>query len=101
MGNRWNQGLVVTALELAQAESNAARQVNATVDALWREEKCSHAQREKTAHSIQLVMENFNSFCVTSGNSKINAINNLLRDFKVNMLCGCKTQVDWRMVPQD
>ncbi len=101
MHNRWNQGLVVTTLELAQAESNAARQVNATVDALWREEKCSHAQREKPAHSIQPIMENFNSFCVTSGNSKINAINNLLRDFKVDMLCGCKTQVDWRMVPQD
>jgi hypothetical protein len=46
-------------------------------------------------------MENFNSLRVTLGNSKINAINNLLRDFKVDMLCGCKTQVDWRMVPQD
>ena len=46
-------------------------------------------------------MENFNSLRVTSGNSKINAINNLLRDFKADMLCGCKTQVDWRMVPQD
>jgi hypothetical protein len=40
-------------------------------------------------------------FIATSGNSKINAINNLLRDFKVDMLCGCKMQVDWRMVPQD
>ncbi len=46
-------------------------------------------------------MENFNSLHVTSGNSKINAINNLLRDFKVNMFCGCKTQVDWGIFPQD
>ncbi len=26
-------------------------------------------------------------------------MNNLCRDFKVDMLCGCETQVDWRMVP--
>ncbi len=46
-------------------------------------------------------MENINSLRVTSGNSKISAINNLLQDFKEDMLCGCKTRVDWRMVPQD
>jgi hypothetical protein len=91
----------VTASELAQAEINAARQVNASVDALCREEKYGPAPQEKAAHSIQLVIENFNSLRITSGNSKINAINNLLRDFKVNMLCGCKMQVYWRMVPQD
>jgi hypothetical protein len=101
MGSRQNQGLVVTALELAQAESNAAQQVNVSVDALWKEEKYDHAPREKPAHSIRPVIENFNSLCITSGNSKINAINNRLRDFKVNILCGCETQVDWRMVPQN
>ncbi len=45
-------------------------------------------------------MENFNSLCVTSGNSKINAINNLCRDFKVDILCGCETQVNWHQVPE-
>jgi hypothetical protein len=45
-------------------------------------------------------MENFNSLCFTSGNSKINAINNLCRDFKVGILCGCETQVDWHQVPE-
>jgi hypothetical protein len=98
---RQNHSLEVTALELAQTESATARQVNALVNALWREEIYGYAPREKLAHSICIVMENFNSLRVTSGNSKINAINNLLRDFKVDMLCGCKTQVDWRMVPQD
>jgi hypothetical protein len=98
---RQNHSLEVTALELAQAESAAARQVNALVDALWREEIYGHAPREKPAHSICIVIENFYSLWVTSGNSKINAINNLLQDFKVDMLCSCKTQVDWRMVPQD
>ncbi len=45
-------------------------------------------------------MENFNSLSVTLGDSKINALNNLCQDFKVDMLCGCKTQVNWSMVPQ-
>ncbi len=98
---RQNHSLEITALELVQAESAAARQVNASVDALWREEKYGHAPREKPVHSMCIVMENFNSLRVTSGNSKINSINNLLQDFKVDMLCGCKIQADWRMVLQD
>jgi hypothetical protein len=35
-----------------------------------------------------------------SGNAKVNAINNLGRHFKVGVLCRCKTQVNWSMVPQ-
>ena len=46
-------------------------------------------------------MENFNSLGILSGNAKITAINNLCRDFKVDILCGCETQIDWRMVPQE
>jgi hypothetical protein len=61
MRSKWNQGLVVTALELTQAKSNATQQVNASVDALWREEKYGHAPQEKSAHFIQLVMEDCNS----------------------------------------
>jgi hypothetical protein len=68
--------------------------------AFSREEKYGYTPREKPAHSIRIVMENFNSLCISSGNAKVNAINNLCRDFKVDILCGCKTQVDWQMVPQ-
>jgi hypothetical protein len=45
-------------------------------------------------------MENFNNLCILLGNANITAINNLCRDFKVDPLCGCKTQIDWRQVPQ-
>ncbi len=38
--------------------------------------------------------------CVTSGNSKINAVDQLCKDFKVNHLCNCETQVDWQQVPK-
>jgi hypothetical protein len=90
----------MTASQLVQAKSTAVRQVTASVDVLWRNKKYGHAPREKPAHSVRIVMENFNSLGVTLGNSKINALNNLCRDFKVNMLCGWKTQVNWSMVPQ-
>jgi hypothetical protein len=95
-----NLGLVITALQLAQAESAAVRQVAASAEELWKSEKCGHAPREKPAHSIRIMMENFDSLCVTSGSAKINAINGLCQDFKINLLCGCETQVDWRMVSQ-
>jgi hypothetical protein len=55
----------------------------------------------RSRHILYAIMENFISLQVTSGNSKINAINNLTSNFKVDMLCGCEPQVDWKMVPQD
>jgi hypothetical protein len=75
--NKRHLSIVVTASHLAQAESTAVHQVTASVDALWRNKKYGHAPREKPAHLVCLVMENFNSLSVTLGNSKINALNNL------------------------
>ncbi len=79
----------------------AQNQVMNASSALVRDKKHGYAPREKPTHSIQIVMENINSLNVVSGNAKVNAINNLCHDFKVDILCGCETQVDWRMVPQD
>jgi hypothetical protein len=62
--------------------------------------KYGHAPQEKPSNSIRIVMENFNSLCVTSGNKKITTINNLCHNFKFDVLCGCKTQIDWRIVPR-
>jgi hypothetical protein len=84
----------VAAIKHAQAESSTLHQVNDSISKIWKEEKYSHAPCKKPDHSIRIVMENFNSLCVNLGNSNINAINNLCRDFKVDILCGCKTQVD-------
>ena len=100
LSRRNNPMLTVMAIELAQAESLSLRQVNESISKTWKEEKYGHTPRKKPDHSISIVMENFNSLCVTSGNSKINAINNLCRDFKVDILCGCETQVDWCQVPE-
>ncbi len=91
--------ILVTARQLTQAECAAFRQVVKTVSSLWDIDKYGHATCTKPVHSIRIVMENFNSLCMTSGNSKINAVINLCKDFKVDLLCGCKTQVDWRQVP--
>jgi hypothetical protein len=96
---RHDPTIEVTALQLAQAEGYAFREVSCALSNFWNDDKYGHAPQEKPSDSIRLVMENFNSLCVTSGNKKITAINNLCRDFRVDLLCGCKTQVEWRMVP--
>ncbi len=56
--------------------------------------------RKKPAHTIRIAMENFNSLCVMSGNVKITALNNMCREYKVDILCGCETQIIWQQVPQ-
>jgi hypothetical protein len=86
--------------EMAQAEATVLNEVTNASAVFSRDEKYGYAPREKPAHSICIVMENFNSLRKSSKNAKVNAINNLCRDFKVDILCGCKTQVDWQMVPQ-
>jgi hypothetical protein len=91
---RTNTGIVVTVHQLAQAEGIAMRQVTTTMTETWRKKKYGHAPREKPAHLIRIAMENFNSLRISSGNAKITPINNLCWDFKVDLLCGCKTQID-------
>jgi hypothetical protein len=97
---RKDTGIAVTAHQLAHAKNIASRQVTSTNTEVWKNEKYGHAPQEKPKHLIQIVMENFNSLCMLSGNAKITAINNLCRDFKVDLLCGCETQIDWQQVPQ-
>ncbi len=79
----------VTALQLAQAQSNALRQVETTWTSLEATSKYGHAPRLKPDHTIRIAMKNFNSLCVMSGNAKITAVNNMCRKFNVDILCGC------------
>ncbi len=74
---RHDPTIEVTALQLAQAEGSAFQEVSCALSKFWNGNKYSHAPREKPSDSIRLVMENFNSLCVTFGNKKITAINNL------------------------
>ncbi len=92
--------LKATALQLAQAQSTALQQVETTRTSLQATSKYGHSPRLKPAHTVRIAMENFNSLCVTSGNAKITALNNICREYNVDILCGCETQVDWRQVPQ-
>jgi hypothetical protein len=61
--------MTVTALQLAQAQSNALRQVETTRTSLQTTSKYGHAPRLKPDHTIRIAMENFNSLCVMSGNA--------------------------------
>ena len=89
-----------TALQLAQAQGAALRQVETTRTSLQATSKYGHSPRLKPAHTVRIAMENFNSLCVMSGNAKITALNNMCREYNVDILCGCETQIDWRQVPQ-
>ena len=62
--------MTVTALQLAQAQSNALRQVKTTRTSLQATSTYGHAPHLKPDHSIRIAMENFNSLCVMSGNAK-------------------------------
>jgi hypothetical protein len=70
---RTDTGIVVTAHQLAQAKCIAMRQVTTIVIKTWRKEKYGHVPREKPAHLIRIVLENFNSLCISSGNAKNNS----------------------------
>ena len=89
-----------TAFQLAREESIALRQVISTSADMQKLNKYGHIPRLKPSHTIRVAMENFNSLCVLSGNEKINELNNLCREYTVDILCGCETQIDWRQVPQ-
>ncbi len=97
---RKDTGIAITAHQLVQAEGIASRQVTSTITEVWKNEKFGHALWEKHAHLIWIAMEDFNSLCISLGNAKITAINNLCQDFKVDLHCGCKTQTNWQQVPQ-
>ena len=98
--NRKDWAIQVTAHQLAEAEGLALCQVTITNKDVQATSTYGHTPREKPAHAIQIVMENFNSLCVTSGNAKITALNNMCRKYRVDILCGCETQINWRQVPQ-
>ena len=53
--------MTVTALQLAQAQGNALRQVETTRNILQATSKYGHAPRLKPAHTIRIAIENFNS----------------------------------------
>jgi hypothetical protein len=97
---RKDTGIAITPHQLAHAKNIALRQVTPTSTEVGKNEKYGHAPQEKPKHSIRIAMENFNSLCILLGNAKITAINKLCRDFKVDLLCRCETQIDWQQVPQ-
>ncbi len=48
-----------------------------------------------------VIVENFNSLGVFTNGTKINALNTMCREFKADILAGCKTQADWRQATEE
>jgi hypothetical protein len=53
---------------------------------------------KKRSGWVRLMFENFNSIGVGSQDWKIDRLNSLLESLDIDMLLGCETNVDWRML---
>jgi len=96
-----NTGLAAAAVELARRESRAASLIHHQVAELLRTGKYGHAPRLKPDNCFCLMFENWNSLGVFTRKDKINQINDMSRQYEVDMIAGCETQADWRFAPEE
>ena len=60
-----------------------------------------HVPREKPDDTVRLMVENWNSLGVFTGQSKIHCVDSMLKDFGVDILAGSETQCDWRQADSE
>jgi hypothetical protein len=46
-------------------------------------------------------MEDFNSLGILTQSWKVDKLNAMIKSLNIDILCGCETQVDWRLVPPE
>jgi hypothetical protein len=86
--------LTATAYQITQHEQSATSQIRKQVEEFWHKPAYGKAPREKPSDCVRVIMENFNSLGVFTNSTKINALNKICREFKADVLAGCKTQAD-------
>ena len=82
-------------MELRHQEATLSLRVKHQLDAFWQNGNYGTAPKAKHANSIRIAVENFNSLGILTGMRKVNTINNLIRDFNVDVIVGSETQADW------
>ena len=87
-------------MELRHQEATLSLRVKHQLDAFWQNGNYGTAPKAKPANSIRIAVENFNSLGILTGMRKVNTINNLIRDFNVDVIAGSETQADWRYVSE-
>ena len=98
-GNKHN--LEATAAEISNSKSTAGQRVRELVRAYMTDGKYGNLPKEKPDDCIRLFLGQFNSLGIFTGMKKVQHLNNVFRDFSVDVMGGCETQADWRFVTEE
>ncbi len=92
---------VQISLDLARAKQVAQRSVQSVLVDLMMEGKYRQLEIVKPDNTICIMFENFSSLHLfvlwKEKGMKIRQINKLIKEYKVNIMDGCKARVDWRL----
>ena len=56
--------------------------------------------QEKRAGWVRIMFENFNSIGIGTQTWKMERLNHLVKDLKIDIVAGCETNLDWRQLPE-
>jgi hypothetical protein len=93
--------LTARAYQIAQHEQSVTGQISKQVEEFWHKPAYGKKPREKPSDCMHVIIENFNSLGVFTNGTKINALNKICREFKADVLAGCKTQADWHQATEE
>jgi hypothetical protein len=93
--------LAALAYQIAQHKQSATSQIRKQVEEFLHKPAYGKAPRVKPDDCVRVIMENFNSLGVFTNGTKINALNKICREFKADVLAGCKTQADWQQATEE
>ncbi len=93
--------LAASAYQISLHKQHAQNQVSQQIEDFFREPAYGKAPWEKPDNCICVMMENFNSLGIFIKGTKINSLNKLCRQFNIDILAGCNTQVDWRQATNE
>ena len=84
---------------VAQASSTEAREINSLLQ-LLHEGGVGMLSQEKRAGWVRIMFENSNSIGIGTQNWKMERLNHLVKDLKIDIVAGCETNLDWRQLPE-
>ena len=99
--NDIKSNLEATASEICTAKSKAGQRVRELVQAYKTDGKYGSVPRTKPDGCIRIFLGQFNSLGIFTGMRKVEQLNNVFNDFKVDVIGGCETQADWRFVKEE
>eukprot|EP00956_Cyclotella_meneghiniana_P023606 scaffold46222_cov40-Cyclotella_meneghiniana.AAC.4 len=82
-----------------RAATTEAREINSLLQ-LLHEGGVGIISQEKRAGWVRIMFENFNSIGVGTQDWKMDRLNHLIKDLKIDIVAGCETNVDWGQLPE-